>query len=903
MFKTPSITHAGARQNYLLRITTFGLIFLTHLSLFTGQDKGLAYWLVISVNGLLYPHLAYRLAKTIQVEERLLLWDAMGYGVHLALWGFNPYLVSLFCAAICITYLAVGGVRFCLLSSLFLVSGMTLGGSLNNWAFRPQLPLNTLVIVSTGYIVYMINLGILLFSTNAHLRKARQSLITQQDDLLIMNRLARAVNQSLNLDTIMEAIMEALQKRYSFESLYIVPRSEDKTGFVISGIYGSTISTQERDMFMKLKFDVETDKRSIFVKGLMQNRTIYVPRVNVEQTRLGAELDQQLYTIKPCRSIAYFPISVDNQVIAGAAFINYQQPFDLAPDDLQRIGEYLLHAGSSMRNLHLFNELTAAKNNAESARLHAEQSMEAKGRFLANMSHEIRTPLTAVLGYAEALLEKDLSEDDQEKFVQIILRSGQHLVAMINDILDIAKIEAGGIAIEILPVSLAPFLYNLISIVEFNAQQKNLAFQLRVDYPIPATVFTDPTRLNQILLNLLNNAIKFTQQGNICLQVGYQHGHLQLSVIDTGIGISQTQQFNLFTAFTQADSSTTRRFGGTGLGLFISQNLAQLMGGRIQLSSSPSEGSCFELQLPTQASEAWINSEPEFNNLWQSQAAIQQEENLPRLRGRLLIAEDNLENQQLLSRILDQLGLEYDLVNNGAQALVKALQGAYDLLIFDLQMPIMGGREAAEILLRHKMTTPILAFTANLMRYQTAEYLAIGFAGILEKPFTKRKVVQQLEQHLKRIPYYEKILLVDDDPINQMIIQQLIKKLQPDIEIVLAGNGQQAIERIADQHFDLILMDKQMPIMDGLEATQHLRANGNNTPIYVLSAHTAAEFLPQALAAGANGYLEKPIKRSEILALLGMQPQLTQPHQAAKNRKLMSDRHLAENSKPPVVTS
>ena len=127
MFKTPSITHAGARQNYLLRITTFGLIFLTHLSLFTGQDKGLAYWLVISVNGLLYPHLAYRLAKTIQVEERLLLWDAMGYGVHLALWGFNPYLVSLFCAAICITYLAVGGVRFCLLSSLFLVSGMTLG--------------------------------------------------------------------------------------------------------------------------------------------------------------------------------------------------------------------------------------------------------------------------------------------------------------------------------------------------------------------------------------------------------------------------------------------------------------------------------------------------------------------------------------------------------------------------------------------------------------------------------------------------------------------------------------------------------------------------------------------------------------------------------------------------------
>jgi signal transduction histidine kinase/DNA-binding response OmpR family regulator len=863
----------SVKQNYLLRITTYGVIFLVYLSLYWGQ-KDLLFWSLIIANSLLYPHIAYRVISSNLAEHRLLVADAACYGLHLAIWGFNPYLISVFSASVCVTYLAVGGVEFFWRALCAMAVGMVIGGTLAGWQYNEFIPLTSLLIVSTGFILYMSNLGYIIFKINTKLRVTRKNAIKQQDDLLTTNRLVEAVNATLDIDTIMQGIMDALQRHFPFESLYILPYSEDQTGFVISGIYGASVTQKERDLFLKMEFQIERDKDSIFVKGLVRNRIIYLPDITPTVISTGTGVDQELYAIKPSRSIAYFPISVNNQVIAGAAFINYETGFRLEEADLVRISGYLMHAGSALRNLYIIRELSQAKVLAEEARHRAEKSEEAKGRFLANISHEIRTPLTAVLGYAEALQEKQLSETEREKFVTIILQSGQHLLAMINDILDIAKIEAGKITLEKIPVSLVELLSNFQSFAEIKAGDKNLKFSINILYPIPQTLITDPTRLKQILFNLLNNAIKFTLQGSVTLQVAAVEKRLELSVIDTGIGIDPEHCQHLFSAFTQADTSTTRVFGGTGLGLFISQNLAQLMGGQITLASKQGVGSEFRLAIPLDAEGPLLTTPEEFAQAWQLQAQKQAQSQLPKLHGKILIAEDNPENQQLICRILRQLGLDFDVVNNGAQALARATQQRYDLLLFDLQMPFMGGKEAAEVLIRRGIKTPIIAFTANVMSHQKAEYEAIGFAGTLEKPFNKQQVAATLQSFLARSQKPQKILVVDDDGVNQLLVSKMLKSLDDSLQIVLANHGAEALTRIgAGEIFDAILMDMQMPVLDGLSATEQLRQMGCQTPIYILSANTAGSHATKGLDAGANGYIEKPINKQALAQSLGLLPQ------------------------------
>ncbi|RYZ97237.1 MAG: hypothetical protein EOO68_15550, partial [Moraxellaceae bacterium] len=507
----------SVKQNYLLRITTYGVIFLLHVSLFSGQFS-YAFWAFIAIQGLVYPHLVYMWIPSNSAEHRLLLWDAASYGVHLALWGFNPYLVSLFTAAMCVTYLSVGGRPMLFKAALFHAVGLLLGGLSTGWRFMPELPLITLVIVSTGFTLYLLNLGGLVYATNTKLRQARRQAIEQQEEMMLTNRLVATVNGSLDMDVILQTIMECVQRYYPFETLYMLPYSEDKKAFVITGIYGDMVSDVERSEFMRMQFNLEKDADSIFVRALTRNKMVYLPRLTPEAAATSAPVDQHLYKIKAAKSVLYVPVCVNNEVIAGAAFLNYEVPFDLEERDFARISQFLMHGASAVRNQYLIRELKTASKVANEARVRAEQSEEAKGRFLANMSHEIRTPLTAVLGYADLLTEKNLSPKDREKFTQVILQSGQHLLAMINDILDIAKIEAGKMSIEILPCSLVATLFPLDALVRFRALDKGLVFNLQLDYPIPKIIHTDATRLNQILINLLNNAVKFTQDGAVNLR-------------------------------------------------------------------------------------------------------------------------------------------------------------------------------------------------------------------------------------------------------------------------------------------------------------------------------------------------------------------------------------------------
>lgn len=859
----------SVKQNYLLRITTYGVIFLLHLSLFWGQFS-FGYWALIACIGLLYPHLAYVVIPNNSAEHRLLLADALSYGVHLALWGFNPYLMSIFAAAMCVTYLSVGGRPMLMKAALCLCVGLVSGGVYTGWRFIPQIPLPTLLIVTTGFTLYMVNLGGLVYITNSKLRVARKQALEQQEELMLNNQLVATVNGSLDMDVILQTIMETVQRYYPFETLYLLPYSEDRKAFVITGIYGDVVTEVERSKFLMMQFDLEKDADSIFVRGLTRNKVVYLPHLSPEAAATSSAIDQLLYAIKPAKSVLYVPVCINNEVIAGAAFLNYEVPFELVEADFVRIRQFLLHGASAVRNLYLIRELKGAYAAANEARIHAEQSEEAKGRFLANMSHEIRTPLTAVLGYADLLTEKDLNAKDRDKFTQIILQSGQHLLAMINDLLDIAKIEAGKMSIEILPCAMVSVLCPLDALVRLRALDKGLAFKLHLDYPVPKILYTDTTRLNQILLNLLNNAVKFTHEGSVSLRVSHVGNSLVFEVADTGIGIDEQQAAQLFSAFTQADTSTTRLYGGTGLGLFVSQNIAQLLGGDISLHSAVGVGSTFTLTMPCQTSEELIADEDTFVQLWEEQSRQHNTQVLPKFTGSVLVAEDNLENQRLISHVLHQLNVRFDMANNGAQALNYATRTDYDVYLFDLQMPFVGGKEAAEILIRNGVNKPIIAFTANVMTHQREEYAAIGFRDILEKPFNRWQVANLLQKYLpEEQRLINSVLVVDDDPVNQLLARQLILSQRPGIKVCEAMTAEKGLDIIAQgEQFDLILMDLHLPGMNGFEATEQLRKRNITAPIYILSANSASDHQDAIINCGAQGFIEKPLNKARLGLLL-----------------------------------
>ncbi len=376
------------------------------------------------------------------------------------------------------------------------------------------------------------------------------------------------------------------------------------------------------------------------------------------------------------------------------------------------------------------------------------QANDAKSRFLATISHEIRTPLASVIGYAEAILAGEFAADEQQQAIQTICQNGKHLQALLNDLLDLSKIAANKLDIELLPVNLCQLTDEISTLLQDKARQKGLDFQFDYQLPLPVMVNTDPTRLKQILLNLCNNAIKFTEQGFVKVQVSRADGELRFAVTDSGVGITLEQQQKLFHAFSQADVSIQRTFGGTGLGLVIARQLCEKLGGHLQLQSSGATGSCFvaAISLEILPDSDWLQQPADV--IAQQQRAIPTP--LPRLemRGRILLAEDQKDTRQLLIRMLQHAGLEVTAVENGQQLVETALTGDFDLILSDIQMPKMDGIAAIALLRAAGIDTPCVALTANTMTHEVQTYLAAGFATHLAKPVDRNKFAAVLNHFL-----------------------------------------------------------------------------------------------------------------------------------------------------------
>ncbi len=404
-------------------------------------------------------------------------------------------------------------------------------------------------------------------------------------------------------------------------------------------------------------------------------------------------------------------------------------------------------------------ELANQANLLAEAQAMAEAASASKSEFLANMSHEIRTPMTAILGYADLLLDPNTSPEDQRNYIQTVKRNGDHLLTIINDILDLSKIESGKLTVESIDTPLIPVVMDVESMMRVRATERNIDLKIDFEMPLPQTIQSDPVRLRQILMNLVGNAVKFTKKGGVCVRVkldGEESNFLRIDVIDSGIGLSQDQLMRLFKPFQQADSSTTRRFGGTGLGLIISQRLAHMLGGEIQVTSKEGVGSTFSVIIKVGAiDESELMHDLLDNSTRVAEApddgGVNAEEVL--LNGRVLLAEDNPVNQKLATRILEKAGLTVETVENGKLAYEMAMTSisggqAFDVILMDMQMPVMDGYTATRKLRHSGYEGAVIALTAHAMEGDREKCIDAGCDDYATKPFDKQKLLSIIAERL-----------------------------------------------------------------------------------------------------------------------------------------------------------
>jgi len=532
---------------------------------------------------------------------------------------------------------------------------------------------------------------------------------------------------------------------------------------------------------------------------------------------------------------------------------------------------------------HAFNVSEKEYQELSEALLHAKEEADkannAKTVFLATMSHEIRTPMNGVLGMASLLAGTPLTAEQRE-YTDTIMTSGDALLTVINDILDFSKIESGNLELDHQTFDLRQCIEEVMDVFSMKAAQKGLDLVYQIDYRISAQIISDRHRLRQVLLNLIGNAMKFTHQGEIFVQINLISANddeieLAFDIKDTGIGIPPDKISKLFKPFSQVDSSTTRRYGGTGLGLVISQRLVELMGGSIGVDSQQGVGTTFSFTIRSRISQESIRQYVHCNTVGNEGKTV-------------LVIDDNATNLTILKNQLEQWKLVPTLAISGQQALeILSFHDQFDLVITDMQMPDMDGTQLSQRIKARHSRLPIILLSS--IGDESKKKYPDLFSEVLNKPVKQQQLCRAIQSSLKpgvikvvapangakpvlsedfAMKYPLRILIAEDNAVNQKLALRVLNKLGYQ-NIDLAQNGLEAIEKLANEFYEVILMDVQMPEMDGLEATRRIRAMAGKYPVIIaMTANAMQGDREECLHAGMDDYISKPIRLDEIVNVL-----------------------------------
>ena len=717
---------------------------------------------------------------------------------------------------------------------------------------------------------------------------------------VLSSRLQRVISEPIR-ELAETAATFSAHENYSMRA---TKRSNDEIGVLVNQFNGMLDRLQQRDVSLQQARDgleKSVAERTSYLNALIENSPLGIlvldSRRFVKQCNPACETLFQ-YTRLEVAGKAIDGLIADGDLLSEIREISRRtldgevinvitrcQRKDRSIVDVELHTVRLMVDGKVEGTLYIYQDISVRKRAEEEmqrAKEAAETSNRAKSEFLANMSHEIRTPMNGIIGMTDLALETKLSQEQRE-FLGMVKSSADSLLSLLNDILDFSKIEAGKLDFETIDFRLRDTLDDTIRAMGLHAQQKGLELACHVLPDVPDGLQGDPTRIRQIVVNLLGNAIKFTSVGEVVIQVEIQDESedevvLHFAVRDTGIGIPLEKQQLIFEAFTQTDSSTTRKYGGSGLGLAISSRLANKMGGKVWVESEPDRGSTFHFTTRFQLQK--ISS--------RKYAPLGAEA----LRGLpVLVVDDNATNRRILQEMLLAWQMNPELTESGPEAL-KILERAntertpFSVILLDAQMPGMDGFSVVE---RIKQDTrlaksAVIMLTSGGFRGDAARCRELGIKGYLTKPIKRSDLLEAINvvlgsqtgaeasaslvtlHSLRESRGRLRILLAEDNRVNQVLAVRLLEKRGH--EVVVARNGEEALEALDKQAFDLILMDVQMPEMDGLQATVVIRKGemktGKHIPIIAMTAHAMAGDKERCLEAGMDDYLTKPIRPEQL---------------------------------------